>query len=375
LRHIERDKSIYLTAKFFDDLVALRFNPEGPVAQYESAARGVSILACHLLMAVKAEYQRGYEEASEQTKTTRKLEDLLKDKGKTVAPAPNYMQLKLNIGTFCALLWALFGEHCDYYKELVKIHCILDREECFTIGDAYTKEVCARITWAIIDDSRSFFGRNPVASDFAPGLTFQFSVSCLDSITDAVQNALPVQWATFPRQWMTPVVQGIPVTTRQGQRGQTPIPTVPPPIGWLANPPQQQGQQGAQRKSPPEDIRHPKIQALMDPYLTKYNNYINLSAILTAANKRMADLPSLPNYCTPSGTSVICWNSVLGRCFRGQKCKYFKGHVCKGDITEEFADAVSDCINKGVLYYTELPQGPSSLEGNKRKAMENPEEA
>ena len=39
------------------------------------------------------------------------------------------------------------------------------------------------------------------------------------------------------------------------------------------------------RKSPPEDIRHPKIKAMMDPYLAKYNNYINLSKILTASNK------------------------------------------------------------------------------------------
>jgi hypothetical protein len=124
-RHIERDKSIYLTAKFFDDLIALRFNPGGPVVQYESAARGISMLACRSLTAVEAEYQRGYEEALEQTKTTRKLKDLLKDKGKTVAPAPDYMQLKLNIGTFCTLLWALFGDQCDYYKELVKIHRIL----------------------------------------------------------------------------------------------------------------------------------------------------------------------------------------------------------------------------------------------------------
>jgi hypothetical protein len=31
--HIDRDKSIFLEAKFFEDLVALRFNPGGPVAQ------------------------------------------------------------------------------------------------------------------------------------------------------------------------------------------------------------------------------------------------------------------------------------------------------------------------------------------------------
>jgi hypothetical protein len=207
--------SIYLTAIFFEDLVALRFNPGGPVAQYELAARGISILACRSLTAVEAETQRGYEEASELTKTTRKLEDILKENGKTASPAPDYMQLKLNIGTFCTLLWALFGDQCDYYKLLVKLHRILDREECFTILDAYTKEIFARITWAIIDDRRSFFGRNPVSTDFAPGTPFQFSVTCLVLITDAVRNALPVQRATFPRQWTTQVPQELLTAAKQ----------------------------------------------------------------------------------------------------------------------------------------------------------------
>ncbi len=36
IQHIVRDKSNYLPAKFFKDLIALRFNPGGgPVAQYE----------------------------------------------------------------------------------------------------------------------------------------------------------------------------------------------------------------------------------------------------------------------------------------------------------------------------------------------------
>ena len=360
-RHIERDKSIYLSAKFFEDLVALRFNPGGPVAQYDSAARGISMLACRSLTAVEAETQRGYEEASELTKTTRKLEDILKEKGKTVSPAPDYMQLKLNIGTFCALLWALFGDNCDYYKELVKLHRILDREECFTIRDAYTKEICARITWAIIDDGRSFFGRNPVSTDFAPGTQFQFSVSCLDSITDAVRNALPVQRATFPKQWTTQVIQEVPAGAKQPPRpGTAQMPTVPPPAGWGASPQRQQGgQQGSPRKAPPEDIRHQKIKAMMDPYLAKYNNYINISEILTASNKRFSDLPTLPNYTTPTGSSGICWNTILGRCFKGKRCRYNRGHVRKADVTDEFAEAVTECIGKGVLYYINLPQGGS----------------
>ena len=332
------------------------------------------MLACRSLTAVEAENQQGYEEATEPMKTTRKLEDILKEKGKTVSPAPDYMQLKLNIGTYCALLWALFGDQCDYYKELVKLHRILDREECFTIRDAYTKEICARITWAIIDDWRSFFGRNPVSSDFAPGTPFQFSVSCLDSITDAVRNALPVQRATFPKHWTTPVQQEPPAAGRQTQRGQHQMPTVPPPAGWATTPQRQQGgQQGSPRKSPPEDIRHPKIRLLMDPYLAKYNNYINLSEILTASNKRITDMPTLPNYTTPTGSSCICWNTVLGRCFKGRQCRYSKGHVRKANMTDEFAEAVANCISKGVLHYTEMPQGGGSPDG-KRKATEGPDD-
>jgi hypothetical protein len=66
--HIERDKSIYLPTKFFEYLVALRFNPGGPVAQYSSVAKGMSMLACRSVTAVEAKYQQGYEEAMDQTK-------------------------------------------------------------------------------------------------------------------------------------------------------------------------------------------------------------------------------------------------------------------------------------------------------------------
>ncbi len=69
--------------------------------------------------------------------------------------------MKLNIGSYCTVLWSIFGERCDYYCKLLKIYRILDRKECFTIWDAYTKEICARITWAIVDNGRSFLGATP----------------------------------------------------------------------------------------------------------------------------------------------------------------------------------------------------------------------
>jgi hypothetical protein len=269
------------------------------------------------------------------------------------------MQLKLKVGMFCALLWSHFGEQCNYYKELVKLHRILDCKECSMIRDAYTKEICARITWAIIDDGKSFFGQNTVALDFAPGTTFQFAVPCLESITDAVHKALPIQHATFSKQWTT---LAFPEQAVGGQhiQSQQQMPSIPPPAGWPTSPSKPPGQQGSQKWAAPKDICHQKIRLLMDPYLLKCNNYINLLAILTSAGKRMGDLPSLPQYCTPTGTPLLCWNNVLGHCSRGIRCKFFKGHVSKGNVTDEFADNIVNCTSKGVVYYTNLPQGGTS---------------
>ena len=307
--HIELDKSIHLDSKFFEDLVALRFNPGGPVVQYQSAARGMSMLACRSVSAVDAEYARDWEEAEAHTKSTRSLDDLLKtSRKKTTAPAGSYSELKLNIGTYCGLLWSLFGQNCDYYKELLKIYRVLDRQECFSIRKAYTKEVCARITWAILDDGRSFFGQIVVAADFAPGARGHSATSYLEAITDSVRNANLVQRATFPREWMTHATPGNPY--------QAPPAGAPPKI-WDTPPVVAPGapQPTNPRNPKKTDPRHPKIKQLMDPYLKRYNNYVNLSEILTSSGKRMTDLPTLPQYCSATGASIICWNSVLGLCF------------------------------------------------------------
>ena len=80
------------------------------MAQYQLVVQGMSMLACHSLMASEAEYCRDYEEAAASTTSTCSLEDLLKQyRGNMVAPAANYMDLKLNICTYCRLLWTIFG--------------------------------------------------------------------------------------------------------------------------------------------------------------------------------------------------------------------------------------------------------------------------
>jgi hypothetical protein len=134
-----------------------------------------------------------------------------------------YMELKLNIGSYCGLLWSLFGDHCNYYKELLKLYQILDLEECFTTRVVYTKMVCTQITWAIINDGRLFIGWNPVTLDFATGTQYYFSTSFLKGITDAVRNALVIQQARFPHKWLSPAYAGGDVWCTMH--------TCPPPAG------------------------------------------------------------------------------------------------------------------------------------------------
>ncbi len=76
--NMEQDKSIFLKQQFLDDLVKLRFNPGGRVAQYDSADKGVSMLVCRSLTALEVEQLRGYEEASELTRSTRHLDEIQK---------------------------------------------------------------------------------------------------------------------------------------------------------------------------------------------------------------------------------------------------------------------------------------------------------
>ncbi len=153
---------------------------------------------------------------------------------------------------YCSLLWTLFEDHCNYYKELLKLYQILDREECFTIREAYTNEECRRITWAIIDEGCLFFGWNPVAPDFVPGAQIYFSTSFLKGIKDTICNALIIQWTTFLCEWLSLAVPeltyGAPCTL---------TPAGPPsPTRWQAPAPAPSPPALGQAKK--EDILHPK---------------------------------------------------------------------------------------------------------------------
>jgi hypothetical protein len=172
-----------------------------------------------------------------------------------------------------------------------------------------------------------------------------------------------------------------PTPTGQGDGG-FPIPRqprAPPPNHWpsptlasalapvLAPAP---ASGGGPRKPVGEDICNPKFKAVIDPYLKRYNNYIDLSALLTASGRRMGDLPTLPQYYSTMGATLICWNRVLGKCFRGKGCNFFQGHLRKGKATDQYVDNMIDTIKKWVRHY--LDGQPSiGSPSNKRKSAKD----
>jgi hypothetical protein len=105
----------------------------------------------------------------------------------------------------------------------------------------------------------------------------------------------------------------------------------------------------------------------MEPYLLRYNNVLNLLVILNSSGKQMTDLPTLPQYCLPTGHPFICWNSVLAKCYRGPRCRFARCHFKRGEAMDAFAGAVADIIEKGVAYYTNLMARSDSL-SSKQKA-------
>ena len=164
---VEIDRGIYFEQKTVEDIVNMRFNPGQGVAQFKSAEKGLSLLICRSRTPEEIERVRVLEQAEQLTQATRVLEEALKlQRGDPRAPASNYFELKLNITSYCALMHTLFGERCPYYQALMRIRNCMDSGGVYNIRQAYTADVCHRISWAIIDDGRSFFSKVLIQQDF-----------------------------------------------------------------------------------------------------------------------------------------------------------------------------------------------------------------
>ena len=92
---------------------------------------------------------------------------------------------------------------------------------------------------------------------------------------------------------------------------------------------------------------------MMSDYVAAKGPRIKLLEILDACNKRITDLPTIPEY-VANGRPFVCWAHILGRC-TFDNCQFKNGHVPRSAIPDSFADAVVAMLTPGVVACT--PQG------------------
>jgi hypothetical protein len=110
------EEGVYFDNKTLDEWINLKFNPGDSTALYSSADKGISILKCRQPTSANLEEMRRQEEIWESTKINATFVEVVKQaKNKEVcAPAHDFMELRANIATFCALLFTLFARGATY---------------------------------------------------------------------------------------------------------------------------------------------------------------------------------------------------------------------------------------------------------------------
>ena len=221
---VEIDFGMYLEDETLKAIAQLQFNPSGGgagVALAQSTDKGLSILLCRPRTLAEIERVRDDEQAAEMARSTVTVEQAKKLKPGAVCKPPNgtYLELKLLIGTYCGLLYTLFGSGCDYYHELRRIHTALCARDVAAIRGAFTVDKCRRIVWAIIDDGRAFFRQKMSEADFSDPDGYSFPASLLGDIYGKVRYAEVIERPFYPRAWMIAAEGSVEAGTNSKTRG------------------------------------------------------------------------------------------------------------------------------------------------------------
>ena len=113
------------------------------------------------------------------------------------------------------LVWVLFGSNCDCLKGLQNVDATMDLRDIMAIKSHFTMEHCRHITWAIIDDGRSYFDNVKTTLDFSTGASIAFPQLFLVDVIRNVRYGILVERANFPEEWMS---KKRTITQEQGQQ-------------------------------------------------------------------------------------------------------------------------------------------------------------
>jgi uncharacterized membrane protein YgcG len=343
------DHSTFFLKETIEDIVKIRSNPGGATASLKTAERGPSILACLPRMLGAIETLRIKEAAAEDSKANRTMKEAEQlARADSREPPQDLLSLKLLIATYLALVWSLYSETCDLYDKLFSVYDILEEPEVLAMKQAFTPMLCKQITWAIYDDSRSFFATRMHPDDFKPSVDRSRRVkwprSLLDDIMCDVRYQRPINRATFPHAWR----DHLPTYAGLQQPPNHPNPFVQGGQGGGGN-------HHTSRQQPADKLSHlhPKIKAAMQDYHSKFLGRVMIYRVLGAAGIGMNDLPKINQLVdAATGRNNLCYSHILGICPHGSNClfKAHNGHLAAHELTDEFADALLQKIQPGIKW-------------------------
>ncbi len=178
---------------YFDDTLikewtSLKFHPGDIRAQASTAERGITPLACQPVCGSLMEQIKDWDKAEAITMMTKKSTKAVAKKNCAFCTPPSmYAKLREMVTGFCALLWALFGELSPIYKGVLLICSTLMSLFCASQQHKYNGLLSKEITWAILEDCRSFFS----ADNLADNVIFDrmvFPTSWLHHIEDKIYH-------------------------------------------------------------------------------------------------------------------------------------------------------------------------------------------
>ena len=357
------ERALYIPDSTMKEILSLTFNPGGILAEADAADLGLSLLICRARTLAAKMAIRKYERALEQSKRNRSMAEAQAEHAAhaaydTGALPDNYHELLRCVGTYCALLHALFGSRCVFYRHCYALWTAMNSDLVYEQRDDFDVLYCRQIVWAVLMESRVYFSKQMSVEDFKyvhPD-DIRFPKSNLLSIVQMVTDMTPIVRSSFPAAWYpagtsTPLAQGVATNASvQGTSTVAPVQSVatmgtatPSVVSGITT-----GSTRAPR--PPVTIRtndvHPKVKLAMEAYIAK-NKGVWLSAILTFVNLTIDDLPKLG--ADVGGTNSLCYNYILGHC-KMEQCQHEHVHV--RDITEEFVTELLSKLRPGITEFT-----------------------
>ena len=347
------DPCVYFGKRFMEDLLALILVPEEGL-DFSSTMAGLTLLSCVFQNPAEIKKRKDEDNAQEAAQENLTLSETLRLEAKGArAPPVDYAGFKLALATFTALIWAVWGDECPLYKDLLGFCQMLKGANAMRRRFEFRPAYVRRLTWEVMLEADRFHRQEVAFNDFEAGAVI-FPMSKLAKVIDRFDAGEQIQCMSFPKEWNADHYKKAEKRL-QGQEGaqqHLASERQKPPQGGLAARGQHCDGKGG---------THPKVKAMMKTYLEKFSGIVSIGGLCKEAGIEVRDLPS-------TGVTGACFQRLLGKC--GHNNCRFKS-VPDSKITETWADLMvtklGPAVKRLVAEGTPAPRVPFGGRGGGRK--------